>query len=261
MAWAAINALAIYRPSLRTLVCRSDLGPDMAVLQRYVDAYVAHANKLKAPLPNGAYLGQRLTTLGIDMQFLGIFPHQVLRQLRELELYMVHDVYDVVDTISVHCHSLQSLTINDEYGNSDGAQPSPGYQIRKPKERDVPPLPQYNAGDQWNTVHALTPANYRHRHPDALRRLTSFKWVAYRDVLTETICEHLIEFLKVRKNLRRLDIKAVIPTKAMAEKVLRTIRDMPYLEVLGFEFRAQKQAMTSGMDLLSSLPRGLTHLK
>ena len=63
------------------------------------------------------------------------------------------------------------------------------------------------------------------------------------------------------RSLPRTGVSSVVRTKAMAEKVLRTIRDMPYLEVLGFEFRDQKQAMTSGMDLVSSLPRGLTHLK
>jgi hypothetical protein len=261
MAWAAVSALAVYRPSLRTLICRSRLSPDMVVLERYVHAYLSHGQKLQAALPVGTSLGERLTTLGIDEQFLALVSPCVLGQLRELELYMVHEVYDIVDALSVHCVALDSLTIHDEYGNSDDVPPKPGHQVVDPGESDVPPRCYRTNSGRASTVHALTPANYRHRQPDALRGLTSFKWVAYRDVLPEALCAHLIEFLKARKQLRRLDIKAVIPSKAMAERVLRTISDMPCLEVLGFEFRDQKAALASGMVLVKELPRNITHLK
>lgn len=258
LAWFASQCLA-HQPSLRKFVCRSRLGLDMQIPDQDAHQFVEEASKVQASLQANAYLGQHLTSLSIEWLIFDIIPVKVLPQLFELELYNHDNCRRMFKKISDNCRSLQSLTIHEFYGYSDRRMPVPGVQL-KLNEYDMPfavipsPCPT-------NTLTLLTPQTGRNAPHDPLRRLTSFKWVAYQDVLSESVCKDLTKFLEGRSNLRRVDIKAVILNKDLAKAVLHALNQMPHLEVLGLEFRDRRRALESGLDLLSRIPQTVTHLK
>lgn len=222
--------------------------------------FVEGAAKLKQTLPPGVYLGSGLTSLSIDWLIFDIVPNEVLRQIVELELYNMDDCRKMYERLCGYCSSLESLTIYDYRTYSDRALPVPGLQL-EPDEPDLTWQNNYVPQPQGeNTLSVLTPQAGRGTR-DSLRRLSSFKWVAYRDVLSPYVCQDLARFLEGRRYLRRVDIKAVIYDKESAKSVLRSLSKMPYLEVLGFEFRDTRQALKSGLDLLRYIPQTVTHLK
>lgn len=259
MVWDAISSMA-RQPRLRRLTTCSRLGADMQITDDHARRFVQGGQDLLRHSRGHQCLD--LTTLCIDFNVIDAVPQQVFSQLTELEIYNLDNAYKLFNNVLAHARRLQSLTLHEYSAPSNGidrSPPAPGEYL-KPNEQDRVELDL--AGDTNGDYGSLTPLTPKagDRH-DPLRRLTSFRYIAYRGVMSARVCKSLLLFLERRTGLRRVDIKAVIVNKHYAEKTLHALRKMPYLEVLGFEFRDVRDGLNSGLELLRYIPRTVAHLK
>lgn len=237
-------------------MCCSELSTDMRVTDTNARHFVQHTQQLTSSLPRNTPLVPRLTSVALDQLFLPMVPAQVLGQLTALTVYNLWDLAALTNDTLAHTPALRSLTLHESEPQSDRDAPEPGVQLA-PGEPDVPfKEPVYGGSD--DTFTALMP---RSGARDALRHLAAFKYVAYADVLPPALTAHLGAFLAARRGLRRVDIKAVVLDREGVRAVLRALRALPGLAVLGLEFRARRDAVGAGLDVLGRVPRTVTHLK
>ncbi|GJE94588.1 hypothetical protein PsYK624_107580 [Phanerochaete sordida] len=214
---------------------------------------------------SNGYQCRSLTTLRLDFNVIEAVPKQVFAQLTELDIYNLDGGpnREIFDDYLQSARRLRSLTL--QRWQSPSFTETRGFQI-KPGEVLAP-----NAPDEVDRVLAedaegehgdlTTMADSAGRTDDPLQRLTSFRYIAYRGVMSPRVCRGVLHFLEKRTGLRRVDIKAVFCNKHYAEQALRVLGRFRHLEVLGIEFRDARNGLSSGLELLRYIPRTVTHLK
>ena len=192
-----------------------------------------------------------LQELCIDEELLPIIPRDVLYHLRQLEILNVVQSNKLCETLTA-CPKLRSLTVHELVGYSSCLTHS-GLQLA-PEEQDWH-IDLFRAFEPHRLLYILATM------PHILPGLTAFKYVQYHSILPMRICELLEAFLSKRPALKMLDINAVLTDIDVARKLLRVARNMRNLTVLGFEYRAARDALSGVQAIMKEIPGSINHLR
>jgi hypothetical protein len=231
------------------LLCEQLHSPSASLPRAVVDEL---RYQFRHPMAGHAHnLARRLRELSLDESLIPLIPREVLHYLKRLEILNVAKSNRLGEVLDA-CRRLESLTVHEIVGYSNCLTHS-GLQLR-PDEPDA--YIELYAGHESHRIFCLLATR-----SDLLPRLTAFKYVQYASVLPKEICQYLETFLSKRPKLEMLDLNAVLMDVNVARRVLRVLRGMPRLTVLGIEYREPRNAFSNVPTVLVEMPRGLSHLR
>ena len=166
-----------------------------------------------------------LTQLTIFSRALWEFPIHTLQGLEQLSIYSATNLSNTTLLVH-HCARLKSLSVQIDIEN---------------------------AASQFYAVLAA--------HPKALPNLARFKLHTTEIQASESDMESLAEFISEKKKLRCLDCSSHSHTVEGMQPLLRVLRSLPCLEVLGLDLHCAVVTQELYQALKRALPEGLTALR
>ncbi|KAI0091195.1 hypothetical protein BDY19DRAFT_934415 [Irpex rosettiformis] len=249
LAYNAFSALLSLR-KLHTVILYEKLHSPSATLPRAVVDELRY--QFHHPLATHArFLSRQLRELTIDESLIPVIPKEVLHHLKRLEILNVAKSNRLGEALEA-CKRLESLTVHEVVGYSNCLTNS-GMQLG-PHERDEQ-ITLYGGQESHRIFYLLS------TRPDLMPSLTAFKYVQYATVLPVEICQYLEAFLSKRRRLEMLDINAVMTNVDVTRKVLKVIKGMRQLTVLGLEYREPRNAFSNVTNVLAEIPKNVTRLR